>query len=121
MYLGMTSQESRPKAKAAAMKALEIDSSLAEAHTTLAIPTSITIGISLKPSRNTTKRIAANPNYPTAHQWYSEFLMEMGRNEEAIQKRARALELDPLSLIIGSQMGGRALPRWQDGRGDRNS
>jgi serine/threonine protein kinase/tetratricopeptide (TPR) repeat protein len=105
MYLGMTSQESRPKAKAAAMKALEIDSSLAEAHTTLADTYQYYDWDFPKAEQEYHKAIAANPNYPTAHQWYSEFLMEMGRNEEAISEARRALELDPLSLIIGSQMG----------------
>jgi eukaryotic-like serine/threonine-protein kinase len=105
MYLGMTAQESRPKAKAAAMKALEIDSSLAEAHTTLADTYQYYDWDFPKAEQEYRKAIAANPNYPTAHQWYSEFLMEMGRNEEAISEARRALELDPLSLIIGAQMG----------------
>jgi len=87
------------------MKALEIDSSLAEAHTTLADTYQYYDWDFPKAEQEYHKAIAANPNYPTAHQWYSEFLMEMGRNEEAISEARRALELDPLSLIIGSQMG----------------
>ena len=104
-YLGLTAQAARPRAKAAAMKALEIDSSLAEAHTTLADTYQYYDWDFPKAEQEYRKAIAANPNYPTAHQWYSEFLMEMGRNEEAISEAWRALELDPLSLIIGAQMG----------------
>ncbi len=77
-YLGLTSQEARPKAKAAAMKALEIDSSLAEAHTTLADTYQYYDWDFPKAEEEYRKAIAANPNYPTAHQWYSEFLTEMG-------------------------------------------
>jgi len=104
-YLGLTSQEARPKAKAAAMKALEIDSSLAEAHTTLADTYQYYDWDFPKAEEEYRKAIAANPNYPTAHQWYSEFLMEMGRNEEAISEAKRAMELDPLSVAINFQMG----------------
>jgi len=104
-YLGLPSREARPKAKAAAMKALEIDSSLAEAHTTLTDTYQYYDWDFPKAEEEYRKAIAANPNYPTAHQWYSEFLMEMGRNEEAISEARRALELDPFSLAIGTQMG----------------
>jgi serine/threonine protein kinase len=104
-YLGLPSREARPKAKAAAMKALEIDSSLAEAHTTLADTYQYYDWDFPKAEEEYRKAIAANPNYPTAHQWYSEFLMEMGRKEEAISEARRALELDPFSLAIGTQMG----------------
>ena len=104
-YLGLTSQEARPKAKAAAMKALEIDSSLAEAHTTLADTYQYYDWDFPKAEEEYRKAIAANPNYPTAHQWYSEFLTEMGRNEEAISEAKRAMELDPLSVAINFQMG----------------
>ena len=104
-YLGLTSREARPKAKAAAMRALEIDSSLSEAHTTLADTYQYYDWDFPKAEEEYRKAVAANPNYPTAHQWYSEYLMEMGRNEEAISEAKRALELDPLSLPINRQMG----------------
>jgi eukaryotic-like serine/threonine-protein kinase len=105
LYLGLPAREARPKAKAAAMKALEIDSSLAEAHTTLADTYQYYDWDFPKAEEEYRQAIAANPNYPTAHQWYSEYLMEMGRNEEAISEAKRALELDPLSLPINTQMG----------------
>ena len=87
------------------MKALEIDSSLAEAHTTLADTYQYYDWDFPKAEQEYRKAIAANPNYPTAHRWYSEFLMEMGRNEQAITEAKRAMELDPLSLAINEQMG----------------
>jgi serine/threonine protein kinase/tetratricopeptide (TPR) repeat protein len=105
VYLGLTSREARPRARAAALKALEIDSSLAEAHTTLADTYQYYDWDFPRAEEEYRKAIAANPNYPTAHQWYSEFLMVMGRNEEAISEAKRAVELDPLSLVINEQLG----------------
>ncbi|MGH9704841.1 MAG: hypothetical protein ACRD4K_15810, partial [Candidatus Acidiferrales bacterium] len=69
-YLGLMPQESRPKAKAAALKALELDDSLAEAHTTLADTYLYFDWDFVKADQEFRRAIAANPNYPTAHQWY---------------------------------------------------
>jgi serine/threonine protein kinase/tetratricopeptide (TPR) repeat protein len=104
-YLGLPPQEARPKAKAAAMKALELDNSLAEAHTTLA-DCLLYYDWDFRKSEEEFKRaMEANPNYPTAPQWYSELLSAMGRHEEAIREARRALQLDPLSLIINTSVG----------------
>ena len=87
------------------MKALEIDNSLAEAHTTLA-DCLLYYDWDFPESEKEFKRaIDANPNYPTAHQWYSEFLGAMGRHEEAIAEAKRALELDPFSVAINGGLG----------------
>jgi len=67
-YLGLTPQEARPKSKAAASKALEIDDSLAEAHTTLADTYLYYDWDFPKAQQEFQRAIAANPNYPTAHQ-----------------------------------------------------
>jgi eukaryotic-like serine/threonine-protein kinase len=99
-YLGLTPQEARPKAKAAAMKALEIDDSLAEAHTTLADTYLYYDWDFPEAQQEFLLAIAANPNYPTAHQWYSEYLYCVGRHDEAIAEAKRAEELDPLSISI---------------------
>jgi serine/threonine protein kinase/tetratricopeptide (TPR) repeat protein len=99
-YLGLTAHESRPKAKAAAMKALEIDDSLAEAHTTLADTYLYYDWDFPKAEQEFLRAIAANPNYPTAHQWYSEYLYCVRRYDESIAEAKRALELDPLSIAI---------------------
>jgi tetratricopeptide (TPR) repeat protein len=55
------------------------------------------------------RTIELNPNYATARHWYSIYLSVVGRHEEAIAEAKRALELDPLSLIIQANLGGRYL------------
>jgi len=99
-YLDLTPQEARPKAKAAAVKALEIDDSLAEAHTTLADTYLYYDWDFPKAQQEFLRAIASNPNYPTAHQWYSEYLYCVGRHDEAIAEAKRAEDLDPLSISI---------------------
>ena len=103
--LGLSPQESRPKSKAAALKALEIDDSLAEARTTLADTYLYYDWDFPKAGQEFQRAIAANPNYPTAHEWYSQYLYSMGRYEEAIAEAKRAQELDPLSPIISFAVG----------------
>ena len=51
------------------------------------------------------RAIELNPNYATAHHWYAEYLMWLGRLDEALQESARARQLDPLSLIIAADRG----------------
>lgn len=97
--------ESIPKAKTSAKRALELDDTLAEAHTALAI-------ILFKYERNTSesdqefqRAIELNPNYATAHQWYAGGnLVATGRFEQAIAEGKRAVELDPLSLIANVEL-----------------
>jgi TolB-like protein/Flp pilus assembly protein TadD len=95
------------RAKAAAMKALEIDDTLGEAHATLG-----TIEewewyayTGADAEREFKRAIELNPNYPTAHHWYGEFLTTRGRFDEAFTEYQRALELDPLSLAISTDLG----------------
>jgi serine/threonine protein kinase/TolB-like protein/Tfp pilus assembly protein PilF len=104
-YLGLSSKESRPKARAAALKALELDDSLAEAHTNLADTYLYYDWDFAKSDAEFRKAIALNPNYPTAHQWYSECLYVTGRYDEAIAQAKRALELDQLSVAINGSLG----------------
>ena len=100
-YWGFLSpKDTFPKAKAAARKALKIDNELAEAYASLAC-----VGFSydwdFPAAENGFKQaIALNPNYATAHQWYAEYLLKMGRVDEALAELKRAREIDPLSLII---------------------
>jgi eukaryotic-like serine/threonine-protein kinase len=104
-YLNLTDMESRPKAREAALKALELDDSLAEAHTNLA-DTYMYFDWDFKKSEEEfRKAIALNPNYPTAHQWYSECLYATGRFDDAIAEAKRALELDPNSVAINGSLG----------------
>jgi len=82
----LTGREGRPKAKAAAMKVLTLDNSLAEAHTTLADSCLYFDWDFVKSDQEFRRAIAANSNYPTAHRWYAEFLYSVGRYDEAIAK-----------------------------------
>jgi eukaryotic-like serine/threonine-protein kinase len=93
------------RAKSAAMKALAIDSKLAEAHTTLAMIKAL-VEWDWQGADNEFKlAIASNPNYPTAHQRYSLHLATLGRLDEAVSEAKKAQELDPLSLIINENVG----------------
>ena len=104
-YLDLAAKEAYPKAKAAASKALEIDDTLAQAHTSLAgLLTSFFWDWEL--AEDEFKRaIEINPNYSTAHIWYAEHLWSMGHHEESIQQAKIALELDPLSLMTRTVLG----------------
>ncbi|PYV67922.1 MAG: hypothetical protein DMG97_26115 [Acidobacteria bacterium] len=94
-----------PLAQVAAKKALELDGTLAEAHTSLAsyvwdYERNWQAGL-----REYERAIELNPNYATAHQWYSESLMRIGRRDEAIAEIQKAKELDPLSLVMNAVQG----------------
>ena len=91
-----------PKVKGAALRALAIDDTLAEAHTALAMIKASYEWDWRGAEQAFQRAIQLNPNYATAHQWYSEYLTAMGRHEEALAEIHRAHELDPLSLIIRS-------------------
>ena len=102
---GLSPKETFSKAKAAAVKALEIDDTLAEAHAALAL-------VHLRydwdwsaTEREIKRAIALNPNYATTYHWYADYLVVMGRLDEAIAQIKRAQELDPLSLIINTVVG----------------
>jgi serine/threonine protein kinase/Tfp pilus assembly protein PilF len=94
-----------PKARTAALKALEIDDELAEAHSALAMIKRDYDWDWSGAEREFKRAIELNPNYPTAHQWYAEYLTGLGRDKEAIVEAKRAQELDPLSLIINTAAG----------------
>ena len=99
-------QESFPSAKTAAQKALELDDTLAEAHTSLGqilLFYDLDLGGSTKEFE---RAIALNPNYATAHHWYgSGPLLAVGEFDRAIAELRRAQQLDPLSLIINADLG----------------
>ena len=92
------------KAEKAALKSLELDDSLAEAHTSLAQIRLVNWDWS-GAEREYKQAIELNPNYPTTYHWYALYLTIMGRNDDAIKAIKRARELDPLSLIIGVAVG----------------
>jgi tetratricopeptide (TPR) repeat protein len=96
--------EAFPKAKAAATKALEFDSTLGEAHTSLAFVLDLFDWDWKAAGKEYSSAIALSPSYATAHQWYAWHLIVLGRNDDAIAEMRRAESLDPLSLIISSDM-----------------
>lgn len=95
-----------PRAKAAAMKALELDDGLAEAHTSLAAAL-VWFDWDWEASEREFKRaIELNPHYTVAHHWYGSVLLSaQGRFDEALASERRALELEPLSLVVNSNLG----------------
>jgi serine/threonine-protein kinase len=93
-----------PKAKEYALKALEIDESLAEAHTSLASVLTNFDWDWRGAEKNYQRAIELNPNYVTAHHWYARYLSWLGRHDEALEEAKRALELDPFSLIVSTNL-----------------
>jgi len=89
-----------PKAAAAARKALDLDSTLAEPHATLAFSNFYYNWDWTSTEREFRLAIARNPSYATAHEWYGLFLAAMGRFDEAHREEGRAQALDPLSVAI---------------------
>ena len=103
-YAVMTPKEGFPKAKAAAIKALELDGTLGEAHNSLAF---ILDGFDWdleSGGKEFQRAIELNPGYATAHHWYAWHLSLMGRYDEAIKEMRKAENLDPLSLIINADL-----------------
>ncbi len=98
-------KEFMPKARAAALKALQIDDSLAEAHTSLALIAENYDWDWQTAEKEYRRAIQLDPNYATAHQWYAEYLSYLGRFDEAFRESERARQLDPLSLIIAADNG----------------
>jgi len=94
-----------PKARTAAQKALELDSSLAEPHASLGMIAMNYDWNWAEAERQYRQAIALNPNYATAHHWYAEYLASMGRFDEGLAEIQVAEQLDPLSLIISSDHG----------------
>jgi TolB-like protein/DNA-binding winged helix-turn-helix (wHTH) protein/Flp pilus assembly protein TadD len=103
-YAVMAPKEALPKAKAAAIKALELDSALGEAHTSLAVCLDGFDWDFDAAEKEFQRAIELNPGYATAHHWYAWHLSHTGRNQEAIVEMRKAEDLDPLSLIINTDL-----------------
>jgi serine/threonine-protein kinase len=104
-YSFLPAKEGYPKAQAAAKKALGIDDQLAEAHTSLAFTKRYYDWAWNDAEREYQLAIQISPGYATAHHWYALYLVAAtGRLEEAIAEIERAQELDPLSLIINTNL-----------------
>jgi TolB-like protein/Tfp pilus assembly protein PilF len=104
-YSLLAPRDAFPKAKAAALKALEFDSTLAEAHATMAHIHLEYDHDWVAAEREYRRAIQLNSRYPIAHHWYGGFLSAMGRHKEALQQAETARSLDPLSLIIQTWVG----------------
>jgi tetratricopeptide (TPR) repeat protein len=102
---GLPPRQAMPEAKAAALKALEIDGTLAEAHASLA-NVHLLYDWDLSASEKEYKRaLDLDPDYTASHHWYSHCLLPLGRTEESLAESRRALELEPLNLVINVHLG----------------
>jgi serine/threonine protein kinase/Tfp pilus assembly protein PilF len=97
--------ETFPRAKAAAQRALEIDDSLGEAHASLGFVAMWFDWDWPAAEREFKRAIELSPAYATAHEWYAVYLLAMGRSDESIMEALRSLERDPLSLMINAIVG----------------
>jgi adenylate cyclase len=93
------------EARKAAVKALELEPTLGEAHASLGFFTFLYDWDWLKTEVEFKRAIALSPNYAQAHHWYSIYLAHMGRHQEAIQEAQLAQQLDPLSLLMNQTAG----------------
>jgi serine/threonine-protein kinase len=102
-YTRTSGQEVIPQAKANAMRALEIDDTLAEAHASLGIINNLSWNWA-ESEKEFKRAIELNPNYATARHWYSRYLRTVGRYNEALTQIRQAHETDPLSLAINDNL-----------------
>jgi TolB-like protein/tetratricopeptide (TPR) repeat protein len=102
---GLPPRQVMPEAKAAALKALQIDATLAEAHTSLAMVQLLYEWDFAACEKEFRRAIELDPNYTTAHHWYSHCLLPLGRIGESLAESKRALELEPLQLVVGIHLG----------------
>jgi len=96
--------EALPRAKAAAVKALQLDDALGEAHTSLAFSLDVYDWDWKSADTEFRRAIELNPGYATAHHWYAWHLSLLGKNDEAIAEMRKARNVDPLSLIINAEL-----------------
>jgi serine/threonine-protein kinase len=103
-YGGWLPKNAYPQARAFALRALEIDNLLAEAHVSLAAVYYWFDWDWQSAEKEFKLALELNPGYATGHHWYGSFLGDIGRVEESIAEQKKALELDPLSLIINQNL-----------------
>jgi len=101
----LSPREAMPKAREAAVKALRIDETLAEAHTALAMVQAFYDYDVPGAEKEFKRAIELNPGSASAHQWYGWYLAVLGRPDEALKEIKLAQELDPLSLTINTELG----------------
>jgi serine/threonine-protein kinase len=104
-FVSMPPSESMPRAKASALRALELDPTLAQARVSLALVRLLYDWDWAGAESEFKQAIELNPNYSTARHWYPILLTGAGRFEESLYQIGRALELEPMSLMINSTRG----------------
>ncbi len=104
-YSGTPADEFASQARAAALRALQLDDNLSEAHAALALIVQNYEYDWQTAEKEFKRAIELNPSYATGHHWYAEHLAWRGRFDEALRESERARQLDPLSLIIASDNG----------------
>ena len=102
---GWSPHEAYPKAKAAALKALELDDTLGEAHCSLGFSLLLYDWDFRAAEREFKKAVRLSPNYPNAHDGYGFYLKAVGRHEESIEKCKLVQQLDPLSPFAHVSLG----------------
>lgn len=102
---GISRDVAYARAKTAALRALELDETLAEAHTALARILVVQEWDWQRAGREYQRAIQLNPGYATAHQWYGMYLISLGRLDEALMELNTAQQLDPLSLAVNNDLG----------------
>jgi TolB-like protein/DNA-binding winged helix-turn-helix (wHTH) protein/lipoprotein NlpI len=98
-------QEATPKARAAAQKALQLDSALGAAHNSLAAIAEDYDRDYPTAEKEFKLAVELDPGFASAHEWYGDFLGLMGHFDQALAEEDRALEIDPLSLTINEKKG----------------
>jgi TolB-like protein/DNA-binding winged helix-turn-helix (wHTH) protein/Flp pilus assembly protein TadD len=106
---GFPSKDALSRAKAAALKAIELDDTLAEPHASLAFIVETHEWDWATAEREYKRALELNPGDPRAHHWYAGYLMYVGRFEDGISEARRARDLDPLSLPVNNALAGRLL------------
>lgn len=101
----MAPKDAMPKARAVALKALELDDSLAEPHVSLGLVKFLFDWDWAGAEREFKRALELNPNYATAHHVYAALLAVKGRKREAVDEARRAVEIDPLSIPINNILG----------------
>jgi TolB-like protein/DNA-binding winged helix-turn-helix (wHTH) protein/Tfp pilus assembly protein PilF len=100
----ITRKDAMAKARAAALKAVALDDTLAEAHTSLAFVYWHYDWNWPAAEKEFQRALQLNPSYPTAHHWYAFYLVSQGRIDQGLEEIRRAREMDPLSLIINADV-----------------
>jgi len=106
---GVPSKDALSRAKAAALKAVELDDKLADAHASLAFIAETHEWDWATAEREYKRALTLNPNDARSHHWYAGYLVYVGRFDEGVAEEKRARDLDPLSLPINNALAGRLL------------